>query len=46
MRVSVRSRQVQGQAQNGLVILAHQCLESCTISALSGAYQLTVVNST
>jgi hypothetical protein len=46
MGVGVRSSQVQGQAQDGLVVLAHQCLESCAVSALSGAYQLTVVNST
>jgi hypothetical protein len=46
MGVSVRSGQVHGQAQDGLIILAHQCLESCAVSALRGTYQLTVVNST
>jgi hypothetical protein len=46
MGVSVRASQVHGQAQDGLIILAHQCLESCTVSALRGTYQLTVVDST
>jgi hypothetical protein len=46
VRVGVGAGQVQRQAQHGLVILAHQCLESGTVSALGGANQFAIIDPT